>query len=311
MLPAGSGDLGPRVTLSIVIPTWNTAELLNRMLSSIVGTNETSCIEIIVVDDGSTDHTADVVREFSQRCPVRYLQLAHAGVNPARNAGWKVASGVYVTFVDSDDIVRPQWLTRILGAIATDPPPDVISSGTEVQYVNGRTEVNLPRGGPMLSDFSPVFTAGSLVFRTALLHDINGYDEQDRAGTHAELWRRFVDKYRDEPLRCRALPEVLYEYQRRRGSFSSDLTAMLEGSRYLVEQMRQGTLVVGDVRKARIQGRHAVNLRRSGQHVPAVKYAFVSFRTHPTLRSAVRLLACVFGPMSNTLERRGIRRLPG
>lgn len=87
-------------TVSVVIPTYNRAHLIRRAIESILAQTAPG-IEIIVVDDGSRDNTADVIAEYGSRA--RYLRQENAGVGAARNAGIRLCTGRYVAFLDSDD----------------------------------------------------------------------------------------------------------------------------------------------------------------------------------------------------------------
>jgi glycosyltransferase involved in cell wall biosynthesis len=95
--------------LSVIIPVYNRAELIKDTIDSVLccGLDD---FEIIVVDDGSTDRTPDVVRAMGP--PVRYLRQTNAGPGPARNTGFAASRAEYVAFLDSDD----HWLP---GAVPT------------------------------------------------------------------------------------------------------------------------------------------------------------------------------------------------
>jgi glycosyltransferase involved in cell wall biosynthesis len=100
--------------IAAVIPTYNRARLLERTLESIVSQTRPAD-EIVVVDDGSTDDTADVVARFAPA--VTYVYQENAGASAARNHGVEVASADFVAFLDSDDVWSPDFLARIGGAI--------------------------------------------------------------------------------------------------------------------------------------------------------------------------------------------------
>jgi glycosyltransferase involved in cell wall biosynthesis len=95
--------------VSIILPTYNRAYLLKRAIRSIL--NQTyKNFELIIVDDGSTDNTEEVVEDFHDE-RIRYIACKkHRGANAARNAGIKLAEGEYIAFQDDDDI----WLPRKL-----------------------------------------------------------------------------------------------------------------------------------------------------------------------------------------------------
>lgn len=102
------------VKVSVVIPTYNNARFLQDCLNSIL-TQTYRDFEIIVVDDGSTDNTRDVLSEFNKH--IRYFYQENKGLAVARNVGMDLARGIYITYLDSDDMFLPENLflkTRIL-----------------------------------------------------------------------------------------------------------------------------------------------------------------------------------------------------
>jgi GT2 family glycosyltransferase len=110
------GKARPSMDLSVVIPTYNQADLLKESLRSLVDQMLShGSYEIVVVDDGSTDHTATVLREFGP--PVRVVRLpTNRGRSAARNAGIRAAAAPLVALVDSDIIVRRDFLASHLEA---------------------------------------------------------------------------------------------------------------------------------------------------------------------------------------------------
>jgi glycosyltransferase involved in cell wall biosynthesis len=134
--------------VSIIIPAYNAADTIAACLESVVdGANE-----VVVVDDGSTDGTADIIhKEFPD---VIVLQQPNQGVSVARNAGMDVATGDYVAFVDADDRLFPEALSAAL-KVAEETGPDVlilrIMSDSEEHYPwEGRFQPDRDYG---LSDF--------------------------------------------------------------------------------------------------------------------------------------------------------------
>jgi len=91
--------------ITIVVPVYNTEKYLNNCLSSII--NQTySNLEILIVDDGSTDNSLSVCNEFAKKDRrIRVVQKKNGGVSSARNIGIMNSTGVYIAFVDSDDII--------------------------------------------------------------------------------------------------------------------------------------------------------------------------------------------------------------
>ena len=103
------------VRFSVVIPTYNRARLIGRAVNCALQ-QSFPCQEILVVDDGSTDDTAAVVRACGPR--VQLIPQEHSGPSPARNRGVKHASAEWIAFLDSDDLWHPDYLERMGRAIS-------------------------------------------------------------------------------------------------------------------------------------------------------------------------------------------------
>src|SRR5690242_13806787 len=97
----------PDPLISVVIPTFNRARCVANAVDSVLVQTFKDC-EVIVVDDGSTDATAEVLKGYGNR--VRVIQQSNRGVSAARNAGIRSARGEWIAFLDSDDIWNPDKL---------------------------------------------------------------------------------------------------------------------------------------------------------------------------------------------------------
>lgn len=121
--------------VSVVIPTYNRASLLDRAIDSVL-TQTHEHLELLVVDDGSTDHTEAVVAAYED-ARLRYLPREHRGASAARNTGIRHATGRVVSFLDSDNELHPQHLAVATEALA-DAPPDIAGVFTGYdRYVAG------------------------------------------------------------------------------------------------------------------------------------------------------------------------------
>jgi glycosyltransferase involved in cell wall biosynthesis len=101
-------------TVSVVVPTYNRAELLQQTIQSILA-QTVPALEVILVDDGSTDHTPEVCAGFGES--IRYLRQENQGLSMARNTGIQAARGDWIAFCDSDDLWRPRKLEVQLAAL--------------------------------------------------------------------------------------------------------------------------------------------------------------------------------------------------
>lgn len=128
--------------VSFITPTYNRAELLGETLRSVLAQTHTQC-EVIVVDDGSTDETAVVVRAFGDA--VRYEYQPNSGVERARNRGAALARGEYLYFLDSDDLVLPQAAARLLAPLEAHPEAGMAYGQAEEHDAGGTvTRLFLP-----------------------------------------------------------------------------------------------------------------------------------------------------------------------
>ena len=117
--PSGRPD-APR--LSILVPTWNAATTVERALDSVLA-ERVIPLEVVVVDDASTDGTADLVAAIAERDPrVVLLRLpANGGVSNARNRGLELVRGEWLAFLDADDLLLPGALDALMAPTAADP----------------------------------------------------------------------------------------------------------------------------------------------------------------------------------------------
>lgn len=121
--------------VSVVIPVYNRADLIDRAVESVLS-QDVDDLEVLVVDDGSTDATPDAVRALSERdARVQLLQQENGGSGAARHTGLQAARGEFVAFLDSDDYWLPGYLSRQLNLLR-DAEPDVVAvvcDGTAVE----------------------------------------------------------------------------------------------------------------------------------------------------------------------------------
>src|SRR5919199_728512 len=105
----------PRV--SVVVPIYNVEPYLRSCLDSLAAQTYTD-LEVVMVNDGSTDRSAEIADAFSARDPrFRLLEQPNRGLSAARNTGIDAASGEFLAFVDSDDIVAPAAYELLVGAL--------------------------------------------------------------------------------------------------------------------------------------------------------------------------------------------------
>ena len=154
---ARGGPAGPTVT--VIVPAYNAGWCVGRTLESLKQ-QVFADFECVIVDDGSTDDTAERVRESIAGDPrFRLVQQTNAGVSAARNRALGEARGRYVANLDSDDMWRPQFLSRAVAAMERgDPPPVMVFSRSLWIHAD-----ETPVGGERRTEF------GKIDFRTMLV----------------------------------------------------------------------------------------------------------------------------------------------
>ncbi len=121
-------------TVSVIIPTFNRARFLGEALDSVLGQTY-SDLEVIVVDDGSSDGTAELMATRTRDdARVRYVRQANRGASAARNAGLDAATGDFIAFLDSDDAWQPWHLELTLACLEQAPEAGLI--WTDIEFVD-------------------------------------------------------------------------------------------------------------------------------------------------------------------------------
>ncbi|HNT36945.1 MAG TPA: glycosyltransferase family A protein, partial [bacterium] len=116
--------------ISVIIPTYNRADLLSQSLESLVGQSlPKDQFEVIVIDDGSSDNTSDVCRNFSQRLPLRYYRQKNSGISAAKNMGVFASCGPILLFFDDDDVADPDLLTEHIRTHSLHPEENIAVLG--------------------------------------------------------------------------------------------------------------------------------------------------------------------------------------
>lgn len=178
--------------VSVIIPTHNRRALVCGAVASALAQRDVAA-EVIVVDDGSTDGTAAALAVFGGR--IRYQRQPPRGVSAARNAGARLAAGVWLAFLDSDDLWRPDKLARQLAYHARTPALRASQTG-EIWIRNG-VRVNpcrhhrKPDGDIFASSVARcVVSPSAVLLQRELFASLGGFDEGLPVCEDYELWLR-------------------------------------------------------------------------------------------------------------------------
>lgn len=181
-----------------MIGCWNAADTLPRAMESILG-QTVADLELLVVDDGSTDSTPEVVRGYDDP-RVRYLALEHQGISRSLNAGIAEARAPFVALQDADDWSLPERLERQLEALEHDDSVAVVGCQmVEVDETGRELTPRVPEAhgdvGRTLMWHNPVANT-SAAFRKDVVVALGGYDAGYRFSMDYDLWLRVADRHR-------------------------------------------------------------------------------------------------------------------
>jgi glycosyltransferase involved in cell wall biosynthesis len=218
-------------TVSAIIPVYNGARFLRKAIDSVLTQSE-SPREVIVLDDGSTDNTREVVERYGSA--VKYVYQSNRGLAAARNAGVAASSGDWLAFLDCDDWWLPQKLKLQLEAIRQHPEAILVYADQWILDLGGRMIYDraTPPDAlwPMLRAQNRI---GSpvVVIKRAPFVAIGGYDERLRACEDWDLYVRLIS--RGEFI---SIPQPLAVYRQSQGTLSKDPDRMLMNFEQILEQ---------------------------------------------------------------------------
>ncbi|MBM4431393.1 MAG: glycosyltransferase [Chloroflexi bacterium] len=206
----------PRV--SIVLPTYNQAHYLPAALDSVFAQTY-SDYELIVVNDGSTDRTAEVLADYQQRHEFTAIRQENQGLPRALNAGFAQAHGDYLTWTSSDNVMLPEMLSVLVQALDKDPSVGLVYADRYLMDEEGRDLgcFNTPDYDPYLLLHANLVHC-CFLYRRECMERVGGYDPEFIYGEDWEYWIRISLYYR-----MKRVPQALYRYRFHGTSMTSEL----------------------------------------------------------------------------------------
>lgn len=166
--------------VSVIIPAYNAETYLADAIESILVQNY-HLLEILVVDDGSSDRTAEIAKEYGDR--IRYIYQKNAGPAAARNAGIKLASGEILGFLDADDLWSKNCLSALVNAFLENPSLQIAQGLIqELQLSEAKFEETTPA--------YHYINLGSALYRRDVFDKIGHFDETMRYGEDVDFFLR-------------------------------------------------------------------------------------------------------------------------
>ena len=208
-------------TVSVIIPIYNSSKWIEKTIESVL-CQTYGDLETVIVDDGSTDDTAEIVKKYKNRA-VRYFYQKNKGVSAARNKGIEVAGGKYIALLDHDDLWMPEKIEKQLHIFNNKPDTGLVYSDAFVIDENGRVLYRVfeklePHSGKIyrnlfLVNFIPCLTA---VIPKRVFEDVGLFPEEYTMAEEYDLFLRIAEKYKIEYVK-----EPLAKYRVHGESISS------------------------------------------------------------------------------------------
>lgn len=215
--------------VSVIIPTYNRAGFVVEAIQSVLA-QTISDFELIIVDDGSTDSTREVLSDFISKRTIRYIRQNNQGEAAARNTGIDEARGRYIAFLDSDDLFCPEHLGQHIEYLEQHPEAGLVqSSFSKFDPLGNNLGVRdttwfsgwiYPQ---ILLQWNSLIAIDTVVVPRRVLEEIGLFDESLHQATDLDLWRRIARRH---PFG--ALKEVLAKVRVHSGNISGDRASHAE-----------------------------------------------------------------------------------
>lgn len=300
---AGSQRHSP--AFSVVVPTFNRSALVPRAIRSVLHQTFTD-FDLIVVDDGSTDETPDVLASIHDP-RLRLVRQENQGLSAARNAGAAIAAGEWLTFLDDDDEALPGWL-EIFRRQINGSACGVVCCGGIIVDEQGRTlqTVKPEQLGPAYENQVCSLLAGTYGVRRELFDAVCGYVPGLRASHGTELVFRLLPHCVSRGLTVRTTSEPGVRIQSRpaaqRNRGKPDV--LLDGVTYILERHRD-RIRLSPQTFADFTSIAGVNAARLGRYREARRFLAQAIRAEPLApRRWARLLLSLVPPLGDRVWRR-------
>jgi glycosyltransferase involved in cell wall biosynthesis len=288
--------------VDIIVPAYNAATYLTAALESVLEQTYSDW-RILLVDDGSTDRTAEIAREFAQKCgrKMKIISQENSGLSAARNAALREASAEFIALLDADDIWLPGRLEKSVASV--EGKSGIGLSYGSITYID---QQGMTQGTPLLEtrDAEGWIARGiytrelnlpcpTILFRRECIEKVGFFDETLRAAEDRDLWLRIALQYQ-----VARIPDVIALYRISSGSMSTDFNRMLEAQRIFIAKHFGASGCDAQARRLALSSSHrelAQTLAVRGHRTQALNSIAKAILLHPrdarNWRNGVAILA--------------------
>jgi glycosyltransferase involved in cell wall biosynthesis len=221
------------VLVSVIIPTYNRGWILKDAIESVV-TQTFSDVELIVVDDGSTDNTKEILDQYKHQ--IKVIHQANKGVSAARNAGITASIGKYIAFLDSDDIWLPEKLSCQVDFFSSNPDAQICQT-EEIWMKNGK-KINQKKKHKKISGYIferslalCLVSPSAVMIKKNLFNDTGLFDESLLSCEDYDMWLKVSQKY---PVYLINKPLII-----KRGGHTDQLSAKPGLDKYRIQSLKK------------------------------------------------------------------------
>jgi glycosyltransferase involved in cell wall biosynthesis len=232
--------------VSVIIPAYNAGTYLAETVQSVLDQSYTD-FEIIICDDGSTDNTAAIARSFSDQ-RVKYKHQKNSGVSAARNYGAESASGIYLAFLDADDLFHRENLERKVSLMESNPALSLVFSDCDV--IDSTSQ---PTGEKLIGKDTDIFEnlllwngtvipgPSSILITRAAFEKSGGFDPEFSTAADQNFFFRVAHKFN-----CRRIAETLTAYRKHGNNMHMNIELMERDHLKVYEKAEKAGMFTSD-----------------------------------------------------------------
>lgn len=282
--------------ISIILPTYNRGSYISNVIENICSQKYKNW-ELIIVDDGSIDNTFSLLNNYEDDSRIKFLKKENSGAADSRNYGVKFAKYDYLIFVDSDDEVCEDWLSKMTESINDDSELCLVSCGNYITYHNELLSTNLPSPHFIYKNYDVNFIAGAFLLKKNIFNAVGGYDTEFKANQHLDLGVRVLKYINDNNLLVKKIDFPLVNIIKRNISGIRNNHYNVLSSTILFLNKYSSLL------RSSPQTVYTYNLicsyrsRKMGYLIKSIKFASIAIAQNPKkLKGYKYLLAAIFVP---------------